>query len=98
MSLLGWSRQGTLSTSFELISPGIPYPMPPKRNFDVELATLEALRDASPEAAEPELVKALIQVSQISGPRCHRQVRLPSPKPWKALGLGSADLTCHVES
>src|ERR1700691_705953 len=33
--------------------------MPAKRTFDAELATLEALRDASPEAAEPELVKAL---------------------------------------
>ena len=26
--------------------------MPPKRNFDAELAALEALRDAAPEAAE----------------------------------------------
>jgi hypothetical protein len=33
--------------------------MPPKRNFDAALATLEALREASPEAAEPELAKAL---------------------------------------
>jgi hypothetical protein len=33
--------------------------MPAKRTFDAELATLEALRDASPEAAEPELAKAL---------------------------------------
>ena len=33
--------------------------MPPKRSFDVELATLEALRDVTPEAAEPELAKAL---------------------------------------
>jgi hypothetical protein len=33
--------------------------MPPKRTFDAELATLEALRDASPEAVEPELAKAL---------------------------------------
>jgi hypothetical protein len=33
--------------------------MPPKRTFDAELATLEALRDASPESAEPELAKAL---------------------------------------
>jgi hypothetical protein len=33
--------------------------MPPKRNFDAELATLEGLRDVSPEAAEPELAKAL---------------------------------------
>ena len=33
--------------------------MPPKRNFDYELATLEALRDATPETAEPELAKAL---------------------------------------
>jgi hypothetical protein len=33
--------------------------MPPKRTFDAELATLEALRDVSPESAEPELVKAL---------------------------------------
>jgi hypothetical protein len=33
--------------------------MPAKRTFDAELATLEALRDTSPEAAEPELVKAL---------------------------------------
>ena len=33
--------------------------MPPKRTFDAELANLEALRDATPEAAEPELAKAL---------------------------------------
>jgi hypothetical protein len=33
--------------------------MPAKRTFDAELATLEALRDASPEAAEPELARAL---------------------------------------
>jgi len=33
--------------------------MPPKRTFDAELAALEALRDATPEAAEPELTKAL---------------------------------------
>jgi hypothetical protein len=33
--------------------------MPPKRTFDAELAALEALRDAAPEAAEPELAKAL---------------------------------------
>jgi hypothetical protein len=33
--------------------------MPAKRNFDGELATLEALRDLSPEAAQPELAKAL---------------------------------------
>jgi hypothetical protein len=57
--LLGSSRQDTLSTGFELISPGIPCPMPPKRNFDAELAALEALRDAAPGAAEPELAKAL---------------------------------------
>jgi hypothetical protein len=33
--------------------------MPAKRTFEAELATLEAVRDMSPEAAEPELVKAL---------------------------------------
>jgi hypothetical protein len=33
--------------------------MPAKRNFDAELAALEALRDESPEAAEPKLAKAL---------------------------------------
>jgi hypothetical protein len=33
--------------------------MPPKRTFDAELAALEALRDATPEAAEPVLAKAL---------------------------------------
>jgi hypothetical protein len=33
--------------------------MPPKRTFDADLAALEALRDAPPEAAEPELTKAL---------------------------------------
>jgi HEAT repeat protein len=33
--------------------------MPAKRTFDAELATLDALRDASPEAADPELAKAL---------------------------------------
>jgi hypothetical protein len=39
--------------------PGITSPMPPKRTFDAELADLEALRDVSPEVAEPELAKAL---------------------------------------
>jgi hypothetical protein len=33
--------------------------MPANRNFDAELAALEALRDALPEAAEPRLAKAL---------------------------------------
>jgi HEAT repeats len=33
--------------------------MPPKRNFDAELTALEALREATPETAEPELTKAL---------------------------------------
>ena len=33
--------------------------MSPRRNFDEELAALEGLRDAAPEAAEPELAKAL---------------------------------------
>jgi HEAT repeat protein len=33
--------------------------MAAKRTFEAELATLEALRDVPPEAAEPELVKAL---------------------------------------
>ena len=33
--------------------------MPPKRNFDAELAALEELRNSSPEVAEPELAKAL---------------------------------------
>ena len=34
--------------------------MPPKkRNFDTELAALESLRDQSPQAALPELTKAL---------------------------------------
>ena len=33
--------------------------MPPKRNFDADLAALETLRDIAPEAAEPELAKAL---------------------------------------
>ena len=33
--------------------------MTPKRTFDAELGALEALRDVSPEAAEPELAKAL---------------------------------------
>src|SRR5271169_5223569 len=33
--------------------------MAPKRNFDVELAALEALRDASPQTAETELAKTL---------------------------------------
>jgi hypothetical protein len=32
--------------------------MPPKRTFDAELVTLEALRNVLPEAAEPELAKA----------------------------------------
>jgi hypothetical protein len=33
--------------------------MPPKRTFDAELASLDALRNLSPDVAEPELVKAL---------------------------------------
>jgi hypothetical protein len=33
--------------------------VPPKRPFDAELATIEALRQVSPEAAEPELARAL---------------------------------------
>jgi hypothetical protein len=33
--------------------------MPPKRTFDAELASLDALRNVSPGVAEPELVKAL---------------------------------------
>ncbi len=33
--------------------------MPARRNFDVELAALEALRDVPPDTAEPELTKAL---------------------------------------
>lgn len=33
--------------------------MPPKRPFDAELTALESLRDATPAAAEPALVKAL---------------------------------------
>jgi hypothetical protein len=33
--------------------------MPPKRTFDAELASLDALREASPEVAEQELVKVL---------------------------------------
>jgi hypothetical protein len=33
--------------------------MPPKRTFDAELASLDALREVSPDVAEPELVKAL---------------------------------------
>jgi hypothetical protein len=33
--------------------------MPPKRNFDAELAALEELRNLPSEAAEPELAKAL---------------------------------------
>jgi hypothetical protein len=33
--------------------------MPPKRNFDAELAALEALRDVPSDTAEPELAKAL---------------------------------------
>ncbi len=33
--------------------------MPPKRSFDADLAKLEALRDVSPEVAQPELAKAL---------------------------------------
>lgn len=34
--------------------------MPPKRSFDAELANLDALRQASPSIAEPELAKALL--------------------------------------
>ena len=33
--------------------------MPPKRTFDAELASLDALREVSPDIAAPELVKAL---------------------------------------
>jgi hypothetical protein len=40
-------------------------PMPPKRTFDAELATIEALRNLSPEAAESELARALTQRSNL---------------------------------
>ena len=33
--------------------------MPPKRTFDAELASLDALREVSPDVAEPELAKSL---------------------------------------
>jgi hypothetical protein len=33
--------------------------MPPKRTFDAELASLDALHEVSPDIAQPELVKAL---------------------------------------
>ena len=33
--------------------------MPAKKNFDAELAGLEALRDVSRESAQPQLAKAL---------------------------------------
>jgi hypothetical protein len=39
--------------------------MPPKRTFDAELATIEALRNLSPEAAESELARALTQRSNL---------------------------------
>jgi hypothetical protein len=53
--------------------------MPAKRTFDAELATLDALRDASPEAAEPELAKALTHrnnliVSKAAGLVLHHQL------------------------
>jgi hypothetical protein len=58
--------------------------MPAKRTFDAELATLEALRDASPEAAEPELAKALIHrnnliVSKAAALALHHQLTSLTP-------------------
>ena len=53
--------------------------MPAKRTFETELAALEALRDVSPEAAEPELVKALklrnnLLVSKAAAITLHHQL------------------------
>jgi hypothetical protein len=53
--------------------------MPTKRNFDAELAALEALRDASPESAEPEVTKALTHrnnliVSKAAAVALHHQL------------------------
>src|SRR6201996_8501507 len=52
--------------------------MPPKRTFDAELASLDAPREASPDVAEPELVKALalrnnLMVARAAAIILHRQ-------------------------
>jgi hypothetical protein len=52
--------------------------MPPKRTFDAELASLDALREVSPDVAEPELVKALdlrnnLMVARAAAITLHRQ-------------------------
>jgi hypothetical protein len=58
--------------------------MPAKRTFETELAALEALRDVSPEAAEPELVKALklrnnLLVSKAAAITLHHQLTRLTP-------------------
>jgi hypothetical protein len=58
--------------------------MPAKRTFEAELAALEALRDLSREAAEPELVKALklrnnLLVSKAAAITLHHQLTRLTP-------------------
>lgn len=58
--------------------------MPAKRTFEAELATLEALRDVAPEAAEPELVKALklrnnLLVSKAAAATLHHRLTSLTP-------------------
>lgn len=58
--------------------------MPPKRAFDTELAGLDALREASPAVAEPELVKALalrnnLMVARAAAITLHHQLTRLTP-------------------
>src|SRR5277367_5916517 len=58
--------------------------MPPRRTFDAELAGLDALREVSPDVAEPELVKALglrnnLMVARAAAITLHHQLTYLTP-------------------
>ncbi len=58
--------------------------MPPKRTFDAELASLDGLREVSPDVAEPELVKALalrnnLMVARAAAITLHHQLTRLTP-------------------
>ena len=58
--------------------------MPPKRTFDAELASLDTLREVSPDIAEPELVKALalrnnLMVARAAAITLHHQLARLTP-------------------
>jgi hypothetical protein len=66
-------------------------PMSAKRNFDVELAAVESLRDLSSDAAAPQLAKALehrnnLIVSKAAAVTLHHQLTSLTPKLVAAFG------------